>query len=97
LVSCFLLIINPYRIYWLPFLAGVLFVYNSFNWIYFPFYSRFLADKTVSDIVIFRNAPAPRMFLIEVKGYKGSNNRIGFGTKGGKGIQPEILKKNQNI
>jgi len=51
-----------------------------------------MEKKTVSDIVIFRNTPVPRMFLIEVKSYKSTNGRIGFGGKG-EGIQPEILIK----
>ena len=51
-----------------------------------------LENKTIGDIVICREGNSPAIFFIEVKYYK-PYERIGIGSRGGKGIQPEILKR----
>ena len=54
-----------------------------------------LEHKTIGDIIICREGNLPAIFLIEVKYYK-PYERIGIGSSGGKGIQPEILKTRPN-
>ncbi len=52
-----------------------------------------LENKKAVDILICRDQPDPKLFFIEVKYHKSSLGRLGFGSQGGRGFQPEILKK----
>jgi hypothetical protein len=52
-----------------------------------------LDNKLAVDIVVCRDRPSPAVFFIEVKYYKRSSARLGFGSGAGAGLQPEILAK----
>ncbi len=52
-----------------------------------------LDNKKAVDILICRDQPEPKLFFIEVKFHKASLGRLGFGSTGGRGFQPEILQK----
>ncbi|MGI1678081.1 MAG: hypothetical protein K6L75_05070 [Cellvibrionaceae bacterium] len=52
-----------------------------------------LDSKKSVDILICRNGANPKAFFIEVKFHKKSHGRLGFGSGGGKGIQPEVVSK----
>lgn len=50
-------------------------------------------SKKAVDILICKNGAEPALFFLEVKFHKLSHGRLGFGSSGGIGFQPEILKK----
>ncbi|MBL4588646.1 MAG: hypothetical protein JKY11_01015 [Alphaproteobacteria bacterium] len=50
-------------------------------------------NKKAVDILICRNGEKPELFFIEVKYYKKSHGRLGFGSASGVGFQPEIVSK----
>lgn len=52
-----------------------------------------LDNKKSVDILICRNGANSKAFFIEVKFHKKSHGRLGFGSGGGKGIQPEVVSK----
>lgn len=49
-----------------------------------------LNSKKAVDIVVCRNGINPKAFFIEVKYHQAAHERMHIGSKGGKGIQPEI-------
>lgn len=50
-------------------------------------------NKKGSDILICKNGEKPDLFFIEVKYYKNSHGRLGFGHQNGAGFQPELMRK----
>lgn len=52
-----------------------------------------LESKKMVDIVLYRDPPEAALFFIEVKFHQKAHGRLGFGGGGGKGFQPEILRK----
>ncbi len=50
-----------------------------------------LENKKAVDIILARNSNPPQLYFFEIK-FK-THHRMGFGSKGGKGFQPEILTK----
>ena len=52
-----------------------------------------LQYKTAGDIVIVRDEGVPTLFFLDVKYFRLSKGRIGFGNRYGEGLQPEILMK----
>jgi len=50
-----------------------------------------LVNKKAVDIIICKNHPTPHLYFIEVKFHLNKHGRLGFGSKGGGGFQPEIL------
>lgn len=52
-----------------------------------------LDNKKAVDIVICRDGPDPKLFLIEVKFHKRAHGRLGFGSARGGGFQPEIVRR----
>lgn len=52
-----------------------------------------LENKKAVDILICRDEPEPDLFFIEVKYYKNSHGRLGFGGSSGGGFQPEIVSR----
>jgi hypothetical protein len=52
-----------------------------------------LESKKAVDIVICRNTIPPHLYFLEVKYHINGHGRLGFGSKGGGGFQPEILSK----
>jgi len=53
-----------------------------------------LINKKAVDIVICRDGERPAVFFIEVKLYRREHGRLGIGTGGGIGYQPEIVARN---
>ena len=49
--------------------------------------------QKTTDILICRNGDAPQVFYLEIKYYNKSHGRLGFGHEGGRGFQPEVLRK----
>jgi len=53
-----------------------------------------LDNKKAVDILICRDAPLrPALYFLEVKYHKKSHGRLGFGSRGGGGFQPEIVSR----
>ncbi|MDA2933462.1 hypothetical protein MYX82_03875 [Acidobacteria bacterium AH-259-D05] len=53
-----------------------------------------LKSKKAVDIVICRNGVHPAVFFLEVKLFQQKHGRLGIGTGGGGGYQPEIVSCN---
>lgn len=51
-----------------------------------------LVSKKAVDIIVCKDNPVPELFFLEVKYFKANHGRLGFGSGGGRGFQPEILK-----
>lgn len=52
-----------------------------------------LENKKAVDIVICRDGENPTAFFLEVKLFQKSHGRLGIGTGGGSGYQPEIIAR----
>lgn len=52
-----------------------------------------LQSKKAVDIVICRDGEHPAIFFVEVKLFKAEHGRLGIGTGGGGGYQPEIVAR----
>jgi hypothetical protein len=52
-----------------------------------------LTNKKAVDILICKDAPSSELFFVEVKFHRSNHGRLGFGSAGGGGFQPEILTK----
>ena len=52
-----------------------------------------LDNKKAVDILVCRDGSNPALFFIEVKFHRLSHGRLGFGSGGGGGFQPEILTR----
>ncbi len=52
-----------------------------------------LNNKKAVDILICRGGSKPALFFLEVKYHQKSHGRLGFGSRGGGGFQPEIVSK----
>ena len=52
-----------------------------------------LETNRVADIVICRDGRHPAAFFLEAKFFKERNGRIGVGSGGGGGYQPEVIEK----
>jgi len=57
----------------------------------------FLNFRKSTDILVYRNGDDADIFFIEIKYYDKSHGRLGFGHAGGKGFQPEVLRKNPDF
>jgi len=51
-------------------------------------------NKKVADVIVCKNGKNPKIFFLELKNYKRTHGRLGFGSGIGKGFQPEIVKDN---
>jgi len=51
-------------------------------------------NKKVADVVICKNGKNPKIFFLELKHHKPAHGRLAFGSRAGKGFQPEIVKGN---
>jgi hypothetical protein len=52
-----------------------------------------LENKKAVDILICRDGKAPALFFLEIKYHQKTHGRLGFGSGGGSGFQPEIVSK----